>query len=84
MRPIVVVEAWSAYLFVTSGNRAKTVEPIEMAFGVWPRVSPENHEFGGVRIPHHPPSGGSVTEWLACWTQAQKGPGSNCSRDAVG
>jgi len=28
--------------------------------------------------------GGSVVEWLACWTQAQKGPGSNRSRDAVG
>jgi len=28
-------------------------------------------------------SGGSVAEWLACWTQAQKGPGSNRSRDAV-
>ena len=28
--------------------------------------------------------GGSVAEWIACWTQAQKGPGSNCSRDAVG
>ena len=26
--------------------------------------------------------GGSVAEWLACWTQAQKGLGS--SRDAVG
>jgi len=25
-----------------------------------------------------------VAEWLACWTQPQKGPGSNCSRDAVG
>ena len=25
--------------------------------------------------------GGSVAEWLACWTQAQKGPGSNRSRD---
>ena len=23
---------------------------------------------------------GSVAEWLACWTQAQKGPGSNRSR----
>ena len=30
------------------------------------------------------PSGGSVAEWLVCWTQAQKGPGSNRSRDAVG
>ena len=28
-------------------------------------------------------SGGSVAEWLARWTQAQKGPGSNRCRDAV-
>ena len=28
--------------------------------------------------------GGSVAEWLACWTQAQKGLGSNRSRDTVG
>ena len=28
--------------------------------------------------------GGSIAEWLACWTQAQKGLGSNRSRDAVG
>jgi len=27
---------------------------------------------------------GSVAEWLACWTQAQKGLGSSRSRDAVG
>ena len=27
---------------------------------------------------------GSVAEWLACWTQAQKGLRSNRSRDAVG
>jgi len=26
---------------------------------------------------------GLVAEWLACWTQAQKGLGSNCSHDAV-
>jgi len=26
----------------------------------------------------------SVAKWLACWTQSQKGPGSNRSRDAVG
>ena len=25
-----------------------------------------------------------VAEWIACWTQAQKGLGSNRSRDAVG
>ena len=28
--------------------------------------------------------GGSVAEWLAWWTQAQKGLGSNRSRDIVG
>ena len=28
--------------------------------------------------------GGSVAEWLACWTQAQKGLCSNRSRDAIG
>jgi len=28
--------------------------------------------------------GGSLAEWLACWTQALKSPGSNCSRDVVG
>ena len=27
--------------------------------------------------------GGPVAEWLACWTQAQKSPGSNHSRDAI-
>jgi len=27
---------------------------------------------------------GSVAECLVCWTQAQKGPGSNRSHDAVG
>ena len=27
--------------------------------------------------------GGSVAEWLACWTQVQKGLGSNHSQDAV-
>jgi len=29
-------------------------------------------------------SGGSVAEWLGCWTQAQKGLDSNRSSDAVG
>jgi len=33
---------------------------------------------------YYPCQGGSVAEWLACWTQAQKGLGSNRSRDAVG
>jgi len=34
------------------------------------------------RFVHHG-KGGSVAESLACWTQAQKGPGLNRSRDAV-
>ena len=33
---------------------------------------------------HDTTRGGSVAERLACWTQAQKGVGSNRSRDAVG
>ena len=33
---------------------------------------------------HTPSQGGSVAEWLACWTQAQKGLGSNRSRDVSG
>ena len=28
--------------------------------------------------------GDSVAKWLACWTRAQKGLGSNHSHDAVG
>jgi len=28
--------------------------------------------------------GDSVAEWLACWSQAQKGLGLNRSRDAIG
>jgi len=27
--------------------------------------------------------GGSVAEWLVCWTHAQNGLGSNRSRDAI-
>jgi len=37
-----------------------------------------------VSLRHVNLQGGSVAEWLACWTQAQKGQGSNRSRDAVG
>jgi len=38
----------------------------------------------GDYVPSYWLRGGSVAEWLACWTQAQKGPGSNRSREAVG
>jgi len=36
-------------------------------------------------LPYHQTAeGDSVAEWLAYWTQVQKGLGSNRSRDAVG
>jgi len=37
-----------------------------------------------IYFPTSPSQGGSVAEWLACWTHAQEGLGSNRSCDAVG
>ena len=42
-----------------------------------------NHN-GEIMLLYSNSLGGSIAEWLACWTQAPKGPGSNRSRDAVG
>ena len=44
-------------------------------------ASSRHLSFFSLPLPHY---GGSVVEWSACWTRAQKGPGSNRSRDAVG
>jgi len=41
------------------------------------------HILRTINVPFIVHVGGSVDEWLACWTQAQKGLGSNRSRDAV-
>jgi len=41
------------------------------------------YNFRHIVVPYLSSVGGSVAEWLACWTQAQKGLGSNRSRDAV-
>jgi len=41
----------------------------------------QRHKGGPKKIVN---AGGSVAKWLACWTQAQKGMASNCSRDAIG
>ena len=71
--------ACSACALFTTVSPAKTVQPIKMLFVERTRVSPKNHAFGV-----HMDAGGSVTEWLACWTQAQNGLGSNRCRDAVG
>jgi len=52
MRPIVTDRvAWSVGLSVTLLSPAKTVEPIEMPFGLRTRVGPENHLLDGVQIP---------------------------------
>ena len=40
--------------------------------------------FGVIQFCTRLQKGGSVAEWLAWWTRAQNGPGSNRSRDAVG
>jgi len=41
-------------------------------------------EVSQLLLPLHVLWGGLVAEWLVFWTQVQKGPGSNRSRDAVG
>ena len=46
-------------------------------------ITTQTAKLGGISS-SIPPVGGSLAEWLARWTQAQKGPGSNRSRDAVG
>ena len=48
----------------------------------WQDMAPSPPHPVTIPIPTLYPNG-SVAEWLACWTQAQKGPGSNRSRDAV-
>ena len=47
-------------------------------------LSPLTHVEACTAVTCPPDVTGSVAEWLACWTHAQKGPGSNRSRDAVG
>ena len=61
--------------WVTIASCAKT-EPIQMSFGARTRVGKETNIRWG--------PGSLTAEWLACWTQAQKGLESNRSRNAVG
>jgi len=52
MRSIVTDRvAWSVGWSVTLVSPAKTVEPIEMPFGLMIRVGPGNHVLDGVQIP---------------------------------
>jgi len=50
----------------------------------WKQQGHNTTEWRVLKLIQGPYYGGSVAEWLACWTQAQKGLGSNRSRDAVG
>jgi len=64
--------------FRLQAGDTQQVEPVTLVERRW-------RERTGVAFQHHlNTTGGSVAEWLACWTQAQKGLGSNRSRDAVG
>ena len=46
---------------------------------VQPRILAVNATLPAFIAEHRSAARGSVAEWLACWTQAQKGPGSNYS-----
>ena len=64
----------------TTSMRGSTATRATQTSVRWTTIAliPDAHQFT------HGYTHGSVAEWLACWTQAQKGPGSNRSRDAVG
>ena len=56
MRPVAIDEVvWSVglcvSLSVTAVSHTKTVELIEMLFGIWTRVGPKNRALDGVHIP---------------------------------
>jgi len=52
MRPIATDGVTlSASLFVTAVSREKMAEPIEMPFGMWTRVGPNNNVLDEVQIP---------------------------------
>jgi len=61
-------------------SEPRTLRDAEEPDRAWPDRSRRTRTFAR----RHLHLGGSVAEWSACWTQAQKGPGSNRSRDAVG
>jgi len=73
----------STQMVWSSGNNFSNIKPSSyrhsMATSPW-YVSSYSSQLTSTL----PSAGGSVAEWLACWTQAPKGPGSNHSRDAVG
>jgi len=61
----------------TQIQQVATIDRKTEAVSLLPLANKVDCEYG-------PREGGSVAEWLACLTQAQKGLGSNRIRDAVG
>ena len=51
--------------------------------GTWPHLGQLGSTVLSIAVVYCCRVGGSVAEWMACWTQAQKGPGSNRSRDTL-
>jgi len=74
----------------TSSRRSVSADRHQLASASTPRTpfetlcQEEVTQWLECRFPNSCIRGGSVAEWLACWTQAQKGLGSNRSRNAVG
>jgi len=57
-----------------------SVKALKARYGSWKVLE----FYNCICRPRTGPLGGSVAVWLVCWTQAQKGLGSNRSCDAVG
>ena len=79
---------WFAYWQSTSFAHPPVVQlppdPMGTTVRREPGFSSGRDSFERDILGHTPSQGGSVAEWLACWTQAQKGLGSNRSRDVSG
>ena len=70
----------SSKRFLATGQRKKWLETLS-------KVARSSYKVAKLATLHYArpqQRGGSIAEWLACGTQAQKGRGSNRSRDAVG
>ena len=68
----------------TAGSSLRRLSSLQHRIYNLPRRYRQQEEEEDEFICHVTKQGGSVAEWLACWTQAQKGQGSDRSCDAVG
>jgi len=87
--PVVTHVQWLSIILSVGHKPCITAEPIQVLLEIWTCGNPRSHVLGRFRTgkgtfgAHTQYLGGSVAEWLVCWTQAQKVPGSNRSHDAV-